>query len=271
MIARNLRVFSIALVLALVGGLLLVATTAVMAQENSGRRGVYGNVGSIDGNTAVIERPSGDEVTIDATGLDLAVGDRIAALIEPGAEGEPAAVIRSMIRSDEPQFEHVTGAVVTKTANSMTIIDATGRTHVVNLPEGVTVSVEPGDLATVVTSNGDGNGAQFHDAIPGQAIADLAKEHAAALKERAENGEIPVSTAEERTAFLQDILDAISAHLEAVLDSLLGKVSDQAQDAVTEAFGQGHVGFEQAGADVAAQGPPEDPGRPEDTPGERPE
>ncbi|MFQ5934038.1 MAG: hypothetical protein ACE5KI_05290 [Dehalococcoidia bacterium] len=259
-----------------------MATTAtVTAQEESSRRGVYGTVISIseDGTTAVVLTRSGTEVTIDltTTDLDLSEGDQVALLVQAGEEGEPYQVLRGLVRPDRPQFQHLTGAVVSKTATSIIIVDATGREHVVELPEGVDLPVNAGDLATVITSNGngedgDGGPSVAQAGITAQAIADHVRAHAETLRGRAEAGEVPVTTADERIEFLDGLLDTISNHVQTVLGDLLSRVATQAQDAIQSAMDKAMEGFQRAKAGVAQQmGPPEEAGPPEDIPSGPPE
>ena len=282
------RLVSMAVMLTMLSGLLFATTALVQADEhkdNPGRRGIYGAVVSVsdDGATATVMTKSGTEVTVDLTnsGLDLSEGKRVALLVQPAGEGAPDSVITGLVRPDSPQFEHVSGAVVAKTQNGVTIVDAKGEIHEMVLPEGVTVSVSPGDLATVVTSHGKGAGegeddgpVVVHGAVSAQVIADHMKEHAQAIRTQAQEGAISASTAEERIAFLAERLDAISAHAQSVLgDLLLGQLPEQARSAVESALASTAQGFKQAHADAAfgvhaegqpegaASGQPDDPGQ----------
>lgn len=269
---RRIHTISLAIIIAILGGLLLSATSVFAdehEEEDSGRRGMYGTVVSVseEDGTAVIETRSGSVVTIDlnSTGLYVEEGDNVALLVGTGEEGQPVPVIRGLVRPDHPQILHVSGAVVSKTATSMTIVDATGREHIVEIPEGVEISVSAGDHAVVVTSNENGDPPKAEAAINASAIADQMKEHAATLREQAQAGELPLSTAEERIQRLESRLEFISSHLQSVYSELeaLGKVPSAALEAVHNAMTKIQENF----------GPPEQPPaggpplRPEGTPG----
>ena len=273
---RKLRSASMTILVALLGALLLGTATVALAQEHdnedSGRRGMYGTVESIseDGTTAVIMTRFGSEVTIDLTTTDLELeeGSRVAFLVQDGKEGQPLQVLRGLVRPDRPQILHVTGAVVSKTATGITVIDATGREHVMEIPEGVEISVNPGDHAVVITHEGNGEPPKAQAAISASAIADQMKAHAATLRDRAQAGDVPVSTAAERIQRLESRLEAISTHLQTVFSGLLDKVGPEAKAAIESAMAKFEANFQQARAGIAQEhtGLPEEAGPPEETP-----
>jgi len=282
----KLQAVSMTILVALLGALLLTTASVAQAEEHDnedpGRRGMYGTVDSIseDGTTAVIMTRFGSEFTIDltTTDLDLSEGTRVALLVHNGEEGQPLQVLRGLVRPDRPQILHVSGAVVSKTATEMTVIDATGREHVMELPEGVELSVSPGDHAVVITHEGNGEPPKAQAAISASAIAEQMKEHAATLRDQAQAGDVSASTAEERIQRLESRLETISARLQTVFSGLLDKVAPEAKAIIESAIAKFESNFQQARAGIAQEqsglsgeapvgGPPERPLRPDGTPG----
>lgn len=282
---QNFRVYAMAVVLAmafaLMTGLLLATTTLVQAQEpdeRPGRRGIYGTVVTIsqENGTAVISTRSGSEVNVDisTTGLELSVDDRVALLVQRGEKGTTLDVIRGLVRPDRPRFLHLTGAVVTKTDGALTIIDATGREHVVELSEGVTIQANPGELATVIASRGtdrddDGRPLVAHASVSAQAITDRVRNHVEVIRGRAQAGEFHGASAETRIQFLTGLLDTMSIRIKTVYTNVLARVGSlRAKDAVQSAMDRALQRLQHAKTRIAQRVVPSQDGHPDQgTPG----
>ena len=132
--------------------------------------------------------------------------------------------------------------------------------------------------ASSCSAQGNGEPPKAQAAISASAIADQMKAHAATLRDRAQAGDVPVSTAAERIQRLESRLEAISTHLQTVFSGLLDKVGPEAKATIESAMAKFQVNFQRARAGIAQEhtglpeetpvgGPPERPLWPDGTPG----
>jgi hypothetical protein len=93
----------------------------------------------------IVRWPPQGEVEASA----LQSGQKVAVLAEKQADGSWAGT-RIMIRPEKPLTEHVGGAVVSKSGNMITVVDAHGNEHVIELPEQAAAGIEIGEPLTAI-------------------------------------------------------------------------------------------------------------------------
>lgn len=200
---------------------------------------------------------------------------RVAILAQVAEDGSLTA-IWILVKPEQPQVEHLLGTIISIEGNLITIVDAQGDEHTVEVPEQALQGLQVGDMTTLVVGRPDADGDEdgnngdedenlvAHAAVTARQIQERVAAHAEVLRQRAQNGDVPADDAEERILFLSELMDIIEAHVEGVLTIVLEKVPPQAKAAIERAREQARIGFEQARAAIQQQGQPEDNGKPED-------
>ena len=250
------------------------------------RKGVVGEVTCNDGTRAEIRRANGSVVSIDVTNpdlivvkppvrtftkVDIMVGDRVGVLAE--VQGDLSLLaLRVMIKPHQSHHSHLTGPVVTKTETTITIIDGTGREHVVNRGGNVLLPVAEGEVATLAVKRGKGRGKGGEEtttgegtdgdgeeltatgAVTAEQIGQRISKHAKSLGDLADAGLISGDRAAARIDALNAKLARIAEHQEAKLTKLLDKVKKrQTRDAITLAKAKAGGNFKAAKAEVERQ------------------
>lgn len=214
-------------------------------------------------------RTPGSETPSDVAGV-LAVGAKVAVLAQSSAGGDLTAV-QVLVKPVRPTTEPVTGAVVSRSGNTITIQRPDGTTKTVELPSGAPVP-EEGDLVTAfVPERGQ---ASAKGLVRAQEISQRLNAH---LNEQLEElgssdlSERERETVEERLARVASLFEQHSTKrvdaLQRVLDS--GRLPEAARTRVETALGRAQAGFDQAMSAAASArdraGLPEGAGRPGDT------
>ena len=270
------------LILALV--LALGVTAPAFAQDEDGleRLGFSGVVTDLEERSITVETGEGEFLTATITEdtrvrlpsgdvqsvmeVELREGARVAILAEVEADGRLTA-LWILVKPEQPQVAHLLGTVISIEGNVITIVDAQGNEHIVEMPAQALQGLHVGDMATLVVdqsdATGDGPGNPIANAaVTARQIQERVAEHASFLRQRAEDGEIPVDDADERIQFLSDLMDIIQTHVESVLTAVLDKVPPQAQAAIVGAMEKANIGFEMAKAAIQRAGPPAGVGPP---------
>ena len=277
------------LILALV--LALGTTAPAFAQDGEGleRQGFSGIVTAVnlEAGTMTVETEDGESLIVALTedtqvrlpsgdvqsvpDVELEVGDRLAILAEVEADGSLTA-LWTLVKPERPQVEHLLGTVIAIEGNLITIVDAQGSEHTVEMPEQALQGLQLGDMTTLVVNQPDDVDDDDSDepenpvagaAVTARQIQERVAEHASCLRQRAQDGEVPVADADERILFLGELMDAIQAHVHGVLTKVLEKVPPQAKGAIERAMERAKTGFEMAKAAIQRAGPPEGVGPPE--------
>ena len=273
-------VFILALVLA------LGTTVPALANDDDGleRQGFSGVVTVLEERTITVETEDGESLTATITEdtkirlpskevqsvleVELKEEARVAILAQVEADDSLTA-LWILVKPEHPLVGHLLGTVITMEGNRITIVDAQGNEHTVDMPEQALQGLQVGDVATFVGGrpgadggdDGDANGEgdenlEAHDAVTARDIQARVLMHASSLRQRAEAGDVPVDDAEERIQFLSELMDIIQIHVEGVLTAVLEQVPEPAKDAIERAMEQAKIGFEQAKAAIQRQGPP---------------
>lgn len=142
------------------------------AQGEQNYQGIFGTVSEIEGDTITLDSNSLGEVEIlldsetiykvpgkeDASLEDIVKDVRLAILATPGAEEGVFTADRIMMVPDGATHRHMNGVVVATQEKTMTMMNNSGDTFQVNLPEGVQVGAV-GDFISVAVQNSAGEGA----------------------------------------------------------------------------------------------------------------
>lgn len=275
------------LILALV--LALGATTPAFAQDEDGleRRGFSGIVTAVDleAGTITVETAEGELLTVALTGdtrvrlpsgdvhstvqVGVEVGASVAILAE--VEDGSLTALWTLVKPERPQVRHLLGTIISIEGNLITIVDAQGNEHTIEMPEQALQGLQVGDMTTLVVDQpdaDDGNGPEnpiARAAVTARQIQERVAEHATVLRQRAQAGDVPVADADERIQFLSELMDTIQAHVQSVLTAVLDKVPPQAKAAIERAMERAKTGFEMARAAIQRAGPPEGVGPSDNT------
>jgi len=282
----------------LILALILALGTTVPAFANDGegleRRGFSGTVIDLVLNdegigTMTVETEDDESVTVALTGdtqvrlpsgdvqsvmeVELRKGARVAILAEVGADGSLTA-LWTLVKPEQPQVGHLLGTIITMEDNRVTIVDAQGNEHIVEMPGQALQGLQVGDMTTFVVDQTDTDGGDdgdedenngdedenlvAHAAVTATQIQERVAEHASSLRERAQAGTMPVDDATERITFLNDLMGIIQTHVHGVLTIVKEKVPDQAKWAIERAMERASIGFDMAKSAIRQQGPPED-------------
>jgi len=297
------RVLGRASVLMLAVVLALGTTVPAFANDEDGleRRGFSGVVTVLKEGSITVETDDGESVIVALTGgtqvrlpsgdvqsvmeVELRKGARVAILAEVEADGSLTA-LWTLVKPERPQVGHLLGTVITMEDNRVTIVDAQGNEHTVEMPEQALQGLQVGDMTTFVIDqtdtdgdddgdangdddDGDANGDDddellaAHAAVSATLIQERVAAHATALRERAQARTMPVDDAEERIKFLGELTDIIQQHVHGVLTIVKEKVPGPAKLAIERAMKRAKAGFDMARAAIQRAGPPEGVGPPE--------
>lgn len=151
-----------------------------LAGDASGPRGLFGGVTSVDiGEDGVgsitLETKAWGTVTVnvdgetkyhvtpalghpwrewDATAEYVKVDDRVAVLLSEARDVALKVMVLPGSRpAFEPLFEHHSGVVIEASGVTITIVDQDGNTTTIEIPEGVTINLPPGQFATIIGRN----------------------------------------------------------------------------------------------------------------------
>jgi len=283
-VLRRASVLILALVLA------LGTTAPAFAQNEEGleRQGFSGIVTAVDleAGTITVETEEGESLTVVLTEdtkvrlpsndvqsvsqVAFEVGDRLAILAQ--VEDDSLTALWALVKPERPQVEHLLGTIISIEGDIITIVDAQGNEHTVEMSEQALQGLQVGDMTTFVVNqpdaDGDDDGDETENPVAGAAVTarqiqERVAEHASFLRQRAQAGEVPVADADERIQFLGDLMDTIQAHVHGVLTKVLEKVPPQAKGAIERAMERAKTGFEMAKAAIQRAGPPEGVGPPE--------
>jgi len=258
------------------------AVPAYAQEEGLERRGFSGMVTDLQEGSITVETEDGELITVALTEdtrvrlpsagvqsvleVELREGARVAILAEVEVDGSLTA-LWTLVKPERPQIAHLLGTVISIEGNSVTIVDAQGNEHTVEMPGQALQGLQIGDMTTLVVDQPDDDGdepetLEAHEAVTARDIQARVLMHASSLRQRAEAGDVPVDDAAERIQFLSDLMDTINTHVQGVLTSVLDKVPLQAKAAIERAMEQARTGFEQAKGAIQRQGPPEGVGPP---------
>ncbi len=272
---------------------LLVGTTAsafAQQEDEPQYQGISGVVTSVDSEagTVTVETEEGQTITVaitpdtrirlpseqvrSAAEVELEEGASVSILAEVTSEGDLVA-IWTLIKPERPRFGHLLGTIISVEDNGVTVVDAQGNEHTVEMPEQAMRSLQVGDIATLVVDQSDGNGEDGDQpdnpvaqaAVTATQIQERVRAHAGMLQERAQSGDVPVTTAEGRIQFLSELMDIINAHVQDILTAVLDKVPPQAQAAIEQAMERAGAGFGSAKEAIQRMGPPEGVGPSDNT------
>ena len=181
---------------------------------------------SVDAAIRVKQPPTG---AADAAAL--IDGLAVAILLEQVEDGSWIAV-QAMIRPDRPFLEHLSGAVVSREGNVITIVDATGREHTVELPEQAASAIEIGETLTAIADRrreGASTPASGRGVVTGDEIWERLQGHVEWIRARAERGEVEASKAEQRIANALARLETNQERVAAVMQRAIERVPEQAR------------------------------------------
>jgi hypothetical protein len=187
-------------------------------------------------------------------------------------EDESWTVVQAMIRPDRPFIEHLSGAVVSREGNVITIVDATGREHTVELPEQVASAIEIGETLTAIADrrpDGAVTPASGRGVVTGDEVRERLQGHVERIRGRAERGEVDAARAEQRIANALARLETNQARVADVMQKALDRAPEQARARLEAARTSVQQRFEDTKAQVrearysAAQVRSETAGRPE--------
>jgi len=284
------RVLGRASVLMLAVVLALGTTVPAFANDDDGseRRGFSGIVTEVDmeAETMTVATEDGESLTATITGdtpvrlpsaeievqsvsdVEFVEGATRVAILAQVAEDGSLTAIWILVKPEQPQVEHLLGTVISIEGTRITIMDAQGNEHTVEVPEQALQGLQMGDVTTLVVGRPGDDGDEdeslvAHAAVTARQIQERVAAHAEVLRQRVQNGDVPVDDTDERILFLSELMDIIEVHVEGVLTIVLEKVPPQAKAAIERAREQVRIGFEQARTAIQQQGPPEDNGKPE--------
>ena len=280
--------------------------TEVAEPEEEDRQGIVGTVTAIseDGGIVTITKKNGTEYQVNVAdlGLEVAVGDRVGILAQVGEEGQPLTAVRALKVPNKPMQEHVTGTVVERTHNTITIVDADGNERTIKVHPKADLSAETGEVITIVVGPGRsatspgklrkaadeattqgvegtaeggeaaGEGEEGEltvtDALTVEKLGQRMANHAKTMRELADAGLTSEERAEARIDALNAKLDRISKHVDKILAKALEKVKNpRAKEAIEKARGKARSNLKSAKDDVEKHKKgkkPDDKGKPGD-------
>ena len=249
----------------------MATSTSAMADgsDNGDRRhGVVGTLGMTDGAYSIVQRNGtvfeftlDDALTVKHPPMGqvdssaLVDGLKVGVLLQRHEDGSWVA-IRAMIKPDRPSTEHVSGAVVSREGNVITIVDAQGKEHVVELPDEAAASVQVGDTLTAITdrrADGDARAAKGKGVVTEEQINERLRHHVEKVRARADHGEAQAARAQEHLAKSLARLEVNHARMMELMEKMKARVPEQAKArfeaarvAADERFETAKAGVEEA-------------------------
>jgi hypothetical protein len=216
-------------------------------------------------------RTPGMEAPADVSGV-LAVGAKVAVLATTTEAGELVAS-QVLVKPARPTTTPVTGAVVSRDGNTITVAKPDGTTKTIEIPTGAPVPEEGEIVTAFIPEQGSaGAAAASQGLVRAEEVSQRLNDHLQEQLGELETSDLP---AEQKQA-IEDRLARVAAlfedHATARVDAIgkvlaLPNLPDGARTHLESALGRAQAGFERAmtaaGGARESAGLPDDAGRPE--------
>lgn len=248
-------IFSAALMVSSAGAVLASGSEAApavtaTAQVEQTHQGIFGTVTEIDGSIITLDSKSlgeGVDVTLDGDTIYKVPGEgevlqedffnkfdideeEIRLAILATNEGGEYTAEQVMLVPHEVRYGHINGVVVSTQEQTMTVMNNSGETHQINLPEGVQGG-EVGELVSVAVQNATGDGPYVGCGL--QTASAVQANLMNKLSEMAGEGNMTKTQEQSKVQLGEQLEELAERHLQ-VLNDVLEKAPEEAKAVIQE-------------------------------------